>query len=206
MNSVPVKIILIHGNNGGKDNGGAATDYWFPYAQQEFQRLGFTVIAKDFPDPKVAHRDIWSSFIERQCGADERTILIGHSSGAIAAMRYAEKHRLFGSVLVGAYYTDTGDPNERESGYFDDPWDWESIRKNQQWIIQFASIDDPFFPIEEPRLVSERLHSEYYELKGRGHFFDVKFPELIEVVRGKYFLRNSFPHAVSLQTDRTCFG
>ena len=185
MGSETLKIILLHGNNGGKDDGGAAHDYWFPYAKQEFDRLGLNVISKDFPDPKVAKMSIWLPFLKQECGADEQSILIGHSSGAIAAMRYAETNRVLGSVLVGAYYTDTGDPNERASGYFDTPWNWPAIRKNQQWIIQFASIDDPFFPIEEPRFVSKWLQSEYHEFIDRGHFFDREFPELVKEVKQK---------------------
>lgn len=174
------KVIFLHGN-GGEGVG----HYWFPFAAREFRKLGFAVVAKDFPDAHLARKSIWLPFLQNECGADEHSILIGHSSGAIAAMRWAEKHRIFGSVLVGAYYTDTGVENERLSGYFDDPWDWESIRKNQKWIIQFASVDDPFFSIEEPRLVSRELHTEYHEFTNRGHFFEKEFPELVEAVSRK---------------------
>ena len=61
-------------------------------------------------------------------GADEHTILIGHSSGAVAAMRYAETHRLLGSILVGVCHTDLGDSGEAASGYYREPWQWDRIR------------------------------------------------------------------------------
>jgi hypothetical protein len=185
MDTGKVKIIFLHGNNGGKGDGGTAHDYWFPYAKEEFERLGLRVIARDFPDPKVASMTLWLPFLNDVCGADEHSILVGHSSGAIAAMRYAEQNKILGSVLVGGYYTDTGDENERKSGYFDMSWNWSAIRKNQQWVIQYASTDDPFFSIDEPRYISEQLHSEYHEFKDRGHFFDSKFPELVESVQRK---------------------
>ena len=185
MTTEQANIIFLHGNNGGKGDGGKASDYWFPYAKQEFENLGLQVTALDFPDPRVARMNIWLPFLKDACGANEYSILIGHSSGAIAAMRYAEKNKILGSVLVGAYYTDTGDAIERMSGYFDEEWDWSAIRKNQRWIIQFASVDDPFFSIEEPRLVSEKLQTQYCEYTERGHFFDETFPELVEAVRRK---------------------
>jgi len=185
MNIADTKIILIHGNNGGEDPGGAAHDYWFPYAKHEFEKLGLEVVAKDFPDPKVARQDIWLPFLKNECGADENSILIGHSSGAIAAMRYAERNKILGSVLVGTYYTDIGDENERISGYFDEPWNWSEIINNQEWIIQFSSVDDPYFSLDEPRLVSDKLHTEYHEFTDRGHFFDLEFPELVEAVKQK---------------------
>ncbi|MFH1444014.1 MAG: alpha/beta hydrolase [Candidatus Peregrinibacteria bacterium] len=180
MISDPPKIIFLHGNSGE-----GVGHYWFPYAARKFRSLGLEVVAKDFPDARLARKSIWLPFLQNECHADSNSILIGHSSGAIAAMRWTEKNKIFGSVLVGAYYTDTGEENERLSGYFDDPWDWEAIKRNQHWIIQFASVDDPFFPIEEPRLVSKELSTEYNEFTNRGHFFEREFPELIEAVRKK---------------------
>ncbi len=185
MDTQKVNIIFLHGNNSGDGDGGAAHDYWFPSAKSAFEAMGLRVIAKDFPDPKVARMSIWLPFLKDVCGADEHSILIGHSSGAIAAMRYAEHNHILGSVLVGAYYTDTGDRYEKMSGYFDKPWDWRAIREHQQWIVQFASVDDPYFPTEEPRHVSEALHTEYHEYTNRGHFFDLDFPELVEEVKRK---------------------
>jgi len=174
------KIIFLHGNGGE----GMGHHFW-PYAERAFSALGMNVVAKNFPDAVLARQAIWLPFLQNECGADEHSILIGHSSGAIAAMRYAEKNRILGSVLIGAYHTDTGDENERLSGSFDAPWDWPAIRGNQQWIIQFASVDDPFFPVEEPRFVHEQLQSAYHEFTDRGHFFDLEFPELVEEVRKK---------------------
>ena len=60
--------------------------------------------------------------------------------------------------------------NERLSGYFDLPWNWNAIRKNQQWIIQFASTDDPWIPINDSRHIHNMLKTEYHEFTDRGHF------------------------------------
>ena len=185
MDAPQPNIIFIHGNNSGNEPGGAAHDYWFPYAARECTKLGLPVTAKNFPDPMLARQDIWLPFLMQECGANAQSILIGHSSGAIATMRCAEHHSILGSVLVGAYHTHLGDENERLSGYFDAPWDWQSIRANQRWIIQFASVDDPYFPIAEPRFVSEKLGTEYYEYTDKGHFFQDTFPELIDAVMRK---------------------
>ena len=121
----------------------------------------------------------------KELGADENTILVGHSSGAVAAMRYAEKNKILGSILVGVCYTDLGEESERVSGYFDHPWDWGSIKNNQKWIVQFASTDDPYIPIEEARYVHEHLQTDYREHTDRGHFMDLEFPELITAIKEK---------------------
>ncbi|XP_067563433.1 serine hydrolase RBBP9 isoform X4 [Pseudorca crassidens] len=67
-------------------------------------------------DQVTARESIWLPFMETELHCDEETIIIGHSSGAIAAMRYAETHRVCAIVLVSAYTSDLGDDNERASG------------------------------------------------------------------------------------------
>ncbi len=179
-----MKVILLHGNGGS-----SAKEIWFPYIKRELETLSIEVIARDFPDAYIAREKFWLPFLKNELHADDQSILIGHSSGAVAAMRFAEKNKIFGSVLVGACYTDLGDAVERESGYFNRPWDWESIKKNQNWIIQFASIDDPYIPVEEARVVHKQLDTQYYESTDRGHFGGdinmTEFPELLEALKKK---------------------
>lgn len=182
-----VRVLMIHGNGGG-----TGRDHWFPWAAEQLTHMGCPVLAPDFPDPIEAKASVWLPYME-VLGAAEDTIIIGHSSGAVAAMRYAETHQLLGSVLVGACYTDLGWQSEKVSGYYDRPWQWERIRRNQRWIIEFASIDDPFIPIAEARHIHEQLRTEYYEYDDRGHFGSAdrpvrEFPELIDCIRHKLFV------------------
>lgn len=178
------KIILIHGNGGGK-----ASDNWLPFVKKQLENFGISVIARDFPDNDLARYSYWIPFLKDELKADKDTVIVGHSSGAVCAMRFAEKYPLLGSVLVGACYTDLGFEKEKLSGYYDAPWDWASIRKNQKWIIQFASTDDRWIPISEARHISEQLKTEYYEFSDRGHFGgdqEVKeFKECVAVLKAK---------------------
>ncbi len=183
-----MKVIFIHGNGGG-----TAEDNWFPYLKTEFEKMGLTVIAQTFPDNNLARASFWLPFLEK-LGADENTIIIGHSSGATAAMRYAENHKLLGSILIGACYTDLGDPNEKASGYYDQPWDWQGIKQNQKFIAQFHSLDDPYIPISQAHYIRDHLASDYYEFTNRGHFMldqnsaNIKFPEVVKIVKEKLTL------------------
>jgi len=110
------KVIFIPGNGGGGPN-----DNWFPYLKEELEKEGVEVVAVQFPDSILARESYWIPFLEK-LNADHETILVGHSSGAIAAMRYAENHTILGSVLVGTYYTDMGLEMEKKSEYFGRPW------------------------------------------------------------------------------------
>ena len=48
---------------------------------------------------------------------------------------------------VSAAHTDLGDADERASGYFDVPWDWEAMKPNAKFIHQFHSADDHLIPV-----------------------------------------------------------
>lgn len=174
------KAILIHGNGGC-----TAADYWLPWVERELRAVGLDVINFTFPDNVKARARFWLPHLEA-LDADDQTILIGHSSGAVAAMRYAETHKLLGSILVGVCHTDLGDPFEAASGYYATPWDWPAIRANQQWIAIYGSSDDPHIPIAEPRFVAAELKCSYYEFTDRGHFNDThEFPEIVALVKRK---------------------
>lgn len=134
------------------------------------------------PDPITARESIWLPFMEMELHCDEETIIIGHSSGAIAAMRYAETHRVYAIVLVAAYTSDLGDANERASGYFSRPWQWEKIKANCPHIVQFGSTDDPFLPWKEQQEVADRLEAKLYKFTDRGHFQNTEFHELVSAV------------------------
>jgi len=175
------RAILIHGNGGC-----TAGDIWLPWLERELTALGLDVINETFPDNVKARAQYWLPHIE-SLGADQHTILIGHSSGAVAAMRYAETHRLLGSILVGVCHTDLGDSFEAGSGYYETKWDWQRIRDNQQWIAIYSSADDPHIPIAEPRYVASQLKCSYFEFTDRGHFTDSRqFHEVVDFVRRKF--------------------
>lgn len=173
------KIIMIHGNGGATER-----EAWLPEVASQLQDLGFEVMNHTFPDNHAAMASTWLPHIG-QLGANANTIIIGHSSGALAAMRYAETHAILGSVLVSACYTDLGDDLERRSGYYDAPWQWDNIKANQRWIIQFASPTDPFIPIKEARFIQKQLGATYHELPNRGHFMDRTLPELVPALLKK---------------------
>jgi predicted alpha/beta hydrolase family esterase len=182
-----IKVIVIHGNGGSTPK-----DHWIPYLKRELEKLDISVITPQFPDAYLARAVVWLPFLKHELHANQHTILVGHSSGALAAMRFAEDNKLLGSILVAAMHTDLGIETEQLSDYYNKPWQWENIKKNQQWIAQFASTNDPWIPIAEPRFLQQKLHSEYYEFSNQGHFGSdcdkQEFPELVELIKKKLLL------------------
>ena len=158
----------------------------YGWVASEIKKLGFPVVLENFPDPYEAKEAIWVPFVREELAKNsENVILIGHSSGAEATMRYLEKYKAVGAILVSACRTDLDEPSETISGYYSRPWLWSTIQANAQWILQFGSTDDPFIPIEEMRLVAKELSSTYIEYSSHGHFMTGKFPELLAEFKTK---------------------
>ena len=174
--SVRARAIILPGNG--------CTDIrrsnWYQYIESKLiQRkdLVYEVNMRTMPDPYEAKETEWIPFIINDLGVDENTIVIGHSSGAVAALRLLETHKVLGVVLVSVCHTDLGEESERVSGYYSRPWDWNKIRSNAQWIIQYHSEDDPFIPREEADFVASQIQSDYTCFTNKSHFFtsrDVK--------------------------------
>eukprot|EP00571_Detonula_confervacea_P017235 CAMPEP_0172311990 /NCGR_PEP_ID=MMETSP1058-20130122/16318_1 /TAXON_ID=83371 /ORGANISM="Detonula confervacea, Strain CCMP 353" /LENGTH=209 /DNA_ID=CAMNT_0013025327 /DNA_START=8 /DNA_END=637 /DNA_ORIENTATION=- len=162
-------------------------------------------VCDDFPDPLHARRDIWvphmRSLAEKHAADPSNVILVGHSSGAQAALRYAELYPVHGIVLVSSTYSDLGDAHERASGYYprnkknnhgasssessgeSNPYLFDDMKKNCKNWHQFHSDDDPFIPLHEAERIRDGLglSDTYYMLKGRSHYFDYS-PELLDAV------------------------
>ncbi len=175
-----IKFVIIHGNGGSTKN-----NCWIPWLKIELEKKGFSVNTPTMPDNFYARSSIWLPYMKNELKCDEKTIVIGHSSGAVAAMRYAENQKLLGCMLIGASYTDLGYEDERISGYFSTPWLWDKIKTNQQWIIQLASTDDPCIPITEAQHIHKNLDTDYYEFSHHGHFLDNTLPEAFSILFNK---------------------
>ncbi|KAK3747316.1 hypothetical protein QZH41_016946 [Actinostola sp. cb2023] len=177
-----MKVVIVPGNG----SGDVEESNWYGWLRNKLCKHGVECLLKNMPDPVVARESIWLPFMENELHCDENTIIVGHSSGAEAAMRYAEKHKVHGIVLVSACITDLGDANETASGYYNHPWQWERMKENTEWIVQFGSTDDPFLPFEdEQQQVANETQAEFHKYNNRGHFIQPTFPEIVQLIMKK---------------------
>ncbi|KAF9410789.1 putative hydrolase rbbp9, partial [Podila epigama] len=100
------RIILIPGNG----NDSVETSMWYPSVMSTLakerhpvtQHLLFPggAVLRTFPDAFDAHEHIWIRFMEDELEISEKDVVIGHSSGAAAILRYVETRKVAGVVLV----------------------------------------------------------------------------------------------------------
>eukprot|EP00658_Telonema_sp_P-2_P084823 TRINITY_DN9520_c0_g1_i7.p1 TRINITY_DN9520_c0_g1~~TRINITY_DN9520_c0_g1_i7.p1 ORF type:complete len:113 (+),score=26.35 TRINITY_DN9520_c0_g1_i7:367-705(+) len=105
-----------------------------------------------------------------------------------------EEHPIGACLLVSAYDSDMGDSLERESGYFNRPFDFAAMRRNTTpttedsdavpKILQFHSRDDHLVPVEVARGLKDKLQCHYVEMGGCGHFqdddYEIFFTKMLE--------------------------
>lgn len=184
--SAPRRVVIVPGNGAG-----CASANFYPWLADALRARGHEVALAEMPDADAARAAIWLPFIADVLRADADCVLVGHSSGACAALRLAAGARLHAVVAVSATPSDLGDAGERASGWYDAPWDWRAVRRNVAHAVLFASDDDPFIPLSLQREVRDGLQGcedsdagtfEYVELHGRSHFFARRQPEILDAV------------------------
>ena len=194
MKSESKPVVIICPGNGCTN---IKNSNWYGKFHEDLKGAGIQSVCENFPDPNRARREKWLPFIrskaeEASPSNPSNVILVGHSSGAQAALRYAEEYPIMVAVLVSATYSDLGDSGERASGYYPqknkngdvtNPYKFDEMKKNCPRWYQFHSDDDPFIPLREAEQIRDGLGltDTYFMLPGRSHFFE-GFPELIEIV------------------------
>lgn len=139
------------------------------------------------PDSVIARGKYWLPFLKEHIKVSGNDVIVGWSSGAVAAMRYAEENKILGSVLISPCYTDLSDEMEKQSGYYDKPWQWDKIKSNQDKIALIWGDDDPYIPQEEFTFIAEQLHPTEIKVAGGRHFIErEQFPELLDYIKQTY--------------------
>ncbi len=110
------RVVIVPGNGAG-----CAHANFYPTLAATLREAGYLVELQEMPDPDTARESIWLPFITDVLHADSDTLLVGHSSGAVAGLRLAETVRLGALVVVSVTPSDLDDENERASGYYSRP-------------------------------------------------------------------------------------
>jgi predicted alpha/beta hydrolase family esterase len=174
-------VLVIHGAGEPRRRRGKV--YWAPLLGDALGR-GYRVLAPRMPRPKQPQYWTWARRIDELIGSTRRPILVGHSFGASALLKYlAETVRrpaLAGLFLVA---TPFWGPEFTE---FALPPDFGARLRDLSPIHLYHSRDDAEIPVEHLERYRRALpHATVRVLEGRGHEFNqAQFPELAADIRG----------------------
>ena len=180
--------IILHGTLGSPDGN------WFAWLKSQLEGKGLNVWLPQLPHPEQPSLREEADFVRGNCpfGIDEKTLVIGHSSGAILALILAQESKVpIAGILAVSVFHDNSlnwDPNSK---LFDVPFDWQAIRRGVSKLLFIHSDNDPYVPLDQARHVADNCQAELVVLPGQGHFNLEKseayrqFPKLVELLEQK---------------------
>jgi len=159
---------------------------WLPWLKSELEKRGYEASVPSMPDPARPIISEWISFITKQVGEpDNKTVMIGHSLGCQAVLRYLETLGEAGksvrkTVLVAGVFPTGMSPAEADAktGGNEALRLWFTIGVNPKVVKKAAgectvilSDDDPYIPIEKALAAFQaNLDAKIIIESGKGHF------------------------------------
>ncbi len=171
-----MKVYIIHGWDG------SPQEPMHKWLRASLEAKGYEVTAPMMPDPAVPKIETWVGALAEIISPDENTILVGHSVGCQAVLRYlqtlAPNKKIKGIVLI-APWMELDEKTMEEEGeeaeaiakpWMETPIDFKKIKGVAGKVVAIFSDNDPFVPIGQKTIFKKELAAEIIIEKGKGHF------------------------------------
>ncbi|HSX27839.1 MAG TPA: alpha/beta fold hydrolase [Candidatus Saccharimonadales bacterium] len=159
------RALILHGTDA------SSQDNWFPWLFEQLKARGLEVWVPDLPGSNKPNIARYNEFL-LQGGLvfDEDTLLIGHSSGAVALLGLLEElpYPVGAAVCVSAFTHDLG--WESLTDLFVKPFDFENLQTKAEKYLFVHAKDDPYCPVDQAKDLATKLHGEFVLLDSGGHF------------------------------------
>lgn len=160
-------VIIVHGW------ADTPTTGWINWLADKLTRLGYEVIAPQMPSPTMPKIKDWVAEIDRAATGklNRRTILIGHSLGCFALLRFLESQpsslRINKLILVAGFSV----PREKKVVKFFLPEpDYDKIKRQVKHIYSVYSGNDKVVPTKASLALNRSLNGTAVRDDAKGHF------------------------------------
>jgi uncharacterized protein len=179
---------------------GRVDSQWYPWLKRELEALDppnfEQVTILDMPNPDLPVPEKWIPRIAVEVGTDpeelERTILVAHSIGCQACLRYLAAlppdRRILGLVCVAGFWS-VDDPWDTLKPWLDEPMDHQRVKSSTERMITLLSPDDPITSDTGGNaLMWETLLDAVVQIiPGSHHFMETAEPSVLKAIKD-YFL------------------
>lgn len=179
--------LILHGT------GGFPTENWFDWLKTELEEKDWKVWVPQLPEADTPNIARYNEFLlnENDWEFNTESILVGHSSGAVAILGLLQvlpdNIKVDKCYLVGAFKNSL-DWDALE-GLFENPFDFEIIKKKANKFIFIHSDDDPYCPLDHAEYLAKELDGELIVKEGQKHFsvgsfgdYYKEFPFLLDLI------------------------
>lgn len=167
------RVFIIHGW------GGSPNELLHRWLKSELEKNSFKVIVPRMPESEEPEIEAWISKLKKIVGIpDKNTILVGHSIGCQAILRYLEKlHPVVkvGGVVFIAPWLTLSNLESDEEWRVADPWlnipiKETDVVKHTRKTTAIFSDNDPYVPSENIEFFKKRFNAEIIVEHDMGHF------------------------------------
>ena len=182
--------LILHGTNA------TTNDNWFPWLKEKLEAKGYQIWLPQLPGADKPNIARYNQFLlaNKDFKFNEDTTIIGHSSGAVAALGLLQAlpvgTKVGNCYLVSAFTHDLG--WESLVDLFDPPLDYAKIKNKAKKLIFIHGDEDPYCPLAETKALAADLEGEMKVVPGAKHFSIStdgptyqKFPFLLELLEKK---------------------
>lgn len=169
-----MKAYIIHGWRGSPEEG------WLSWLKKELEKRGFKVKSLAMPNTNEPKIKKWLDHLSKIAKPDENTMMVGHSMGCQAILRYLEKLpkdiKIRAAIFVASFVNLTDKAFEDEEDrkiakpWLETPIDFEKVKKHCDNFITIFSDNDPYVPLSDSKIFKDRLNAKIIIEKNKGHF------------------------------------
>lgn len=168
---------------------------WYPWLKTELRRRGLSVQVPAMPHPPAPRIEEWVGHLQRLLHPDADTILVGHSIGCQAILRYLEglpaAIAVKGAVLVAGWFSlqnlESAEVEQIAKPWLETSIDFDDVKVRARTFTYFYSDNDAYVSTENADLFASRLGAATILVKGRGHFTAdegvTALPELLKYIK-----------------------
>ena len=150
---------------------------WYPWLGEEVRKLGYEFIAPNLPKADNPVMEEWLNELDN-ADPDENTILVGHSRGGVAILRWLEKQpvgkKVKKVILVAANsgrLKDKAIKNESNYGFYtEEGYDFKKIKSHCDTFVVLHSKDDTWVPFSAGERNAKGLSARFLQFDHVGHF------------------------------------
>ena len=177
--------LILHGTQGSPEGN------WFPWLKKQLEIKGYKVWVPKLPGSDKPQLKQYTKYIfgNKDWQFDSESIVIGHSSGAVAALALLNelpKNSVINTCILVAIFekNSPGGAWEPNTNLFNYTFDLVKIKKQAKKFIIFASDNDPYCPLLYAQNLAKELGGKIVVVEGAGHFNEdsgyKKFPLLMK--------------------------
>ena len=170
------KVYIVHGWDGSPD------EPLLLWLDKNLSEKGFEIKRLDMPDSEVPVIEKWLEKMNQDILLDENTILIGHSVGCQAVMRFLESKNIdfkIKGILLLAPWMHLNQTTIEEEGeevveiarpWMETPINFEKVKNSSEKITAIFSDNDVFVPVSEEKFFAEKLGAKTIMEHEKWHF------------------------------------